>query len=112
MSEQPTATAYMRFSKIKFDRVVPAHIWKAINASYADGTISNGGLMKMHVLFHESGEAYGVNFRANNYTLGHWNNSTGFHQGAFMKLPPEAVAYLSYAAEEALAIVQPIVTVH
>lgn len=112
---QPTATAMMRIDKIKFDHVVPEHIRQAINDSYADNTImGRSSMLKMAVKFSQDGEPYGVRFRVGGYSLGFYSipGSASFSQGAFMNLPPEVVAYLSHVADEALAIVQPLVTRH
>lgn len=114
--ENATVTAMMRLSKIMFDRVVPAHILAGINAGYDTKTISTCPVVQLIVSFAQSGESIGVFFRLNGYTLGHYTSpamaASGFAPGVFMKFSPEVVAYLSHAAEEALAIVQPIVTVH
>jgi hypothetical protein len=113
--ENITANAFMRFTKIKFDRVVPAHILEGINAGY-DKPISTCPVVQLTVAFAQSGEPIGVGFRLNGYTLGGYTapamGNSGFAPGPFMHFSPEVVAYLSHAGEEALAIVQPIVYLH
>lgn len=106
----PKPTAMMRIGHVKIDHVVPAHILDGINAGY-DKLISTCPVVGLKVLFHESGEAYSVVFRLNSYTLG-GSGEGGFAPGPFMHFSPEVVAYLSHVADQALAIVQPIVTSH
>lgn len=111
-NQQAKATAMMRFTKIKFDHVVPAHILEGLNAGY-DKPISISPVIQLTVRFSENGEPYGVGFRVNGYTLGSYSDDpSSFSPGPFMHFSPEVVAYLSQAADEALAIVQPIVTLH
>jgi len=106
----PKPTAMMRIGHVKINHVVPAHILAGINAGY-DKTISKCPVVGLKVLFHESGEAYSVGFRLNGYTLG-GSGEGGFAPGPFMRFSPEVVAYLSHVADQALAMVQPIVTTH
>ena len=108
---QPTATAFMRLTAIKFDRVIPAHVLAGINAGY-EQRISTSPVLRIRVSFHQSGEPCSVAFRLNGYSLGSYCALSGFRPGAFMHFSPEVVAYLSQAADEALAIVAPLVITH
>lgn len=115
---QPTATAMMRIAHVKFDHVLPPHIRAAITAS-SESLQDVGGVdavVGMWVRFSQNGEPYAVSVRASGCELGLYipegGSTSGFQPGPFMTFPPEVVAYLSHAAEEALAIVQPIVALH
>lgn len=107
----PTATAMMRLTKIKFNRVVPAHILAAINTAYGK-QFSTCPLLGVTVKFHEcNGEPFLVTFRMNGATIG---SGGGGHMapGPFMQLGEELRAYLMHVADEAFAIVAPIVSLH
>ena len=115
MSDTPTPHALMRLTKIKFHHVVPAHILAGINQGF-DRPISTCPVVGMTVWFHQNGEPGGVKFRLNGNTLGSCApgvcNLGGFGPGPWADFSAEVVEYLSHAAEQALAIVQPLVSLH
>ena len=108
---QVTVNALMRLTKIKFNRVVPAHILEDINTAYGK-QFSTCPLLGVTVKFHEcNGEPFLVTFRMNGATIA---SGGGGHMapGPFITLGEELRAYLMHVADEAFAIVAPIVHMH
>lgn len=110
MSQIAKPTVMMRLTKIKFDRVVPPHILAAINVA-CGRQFSTCPVMGVAVRFHQTGEAYVVNFRMNGATIG--SGGGGYIiPGPFMELGDELRAYLMHVVDEAFAIVAPLDGTH
>ncbi|GAA4393417.1 hypothetical protein [Hymenobacter koreensis] len=109
MSQQQTATAFMRIKHIKFTHILLPHILQLIQQ---DHPRKKHPVASIKVKFSDNGEVYGADVRLAGDTLAFVSLPEGKLHEKVIRLNDEVKQYLLQACKEAGRIVQPIEVLH